>query len=262
MRWWCAATNAPWSWTWKPYIGVWILLAAATALYLRAVRRAGASGPDAAAQRWFFAGLVCFWLASDWPVGALGGGYLVSMHTAQYIILSFIVTPLVMLGVRAFIRPSALQTLLANPLIGFVGYTVLLGVTHFPTLSDALMASQAGSFLVDMAWIAGGWFLWWPVLAPAGIRRMNPLGQIGYLFVQTIAPTVPAAFLTFADYPAYRLYELAPRVHPYMTAAQDQQLAGLTMKLVADPFIWLAMGIIFFRWYKEESKPDEVPAVS
>lgn len=262
MRWWCAATNEPWSWTWKPYIGVWIIVGLVLTLYLRAVRGAGAAAPDAKARRWFYGGLFSFWLALDWPVGALAGGYLVAMHTAQYIILTCVTAPLLLLGLRAFVRPSGATRFLANPLIGFVGYTVLMGATHLPQLSDALMASQLGSFVVDMAWLAGGGFLWWPVLAPEGIQRMNPLGQIGYLFVQTIAPTVPAAFLTFADFPQYRLYELAPRVHPYFTAAQDQQLAGLTMKLIADPFLWLAMGIIFFRWYREESKADEVPATT
>ena len=107
----------------------------------------------------------------------------------------------------------------------------------------------------------GGGFLWWAVLAPRHIGWMNPLAEIGYLFVSTIFPTVPAAFLTFADYPVYRLFELAPRVYD-IPASSDQQFAGLTMKLVADPFVWLAMGIIFFRWFKEENRPDEVVTIS
>jgi len=259
MRWWCAATDVAWTWTWKPYLGVWVLLVVAVAMYQWAVRRAGDGAPDTPARRWFYTALAFFWLATDWPVGALAGGYLVSMHTAQYILLTFVVAPFLILGLRAFLRPSPLQRFFASPIFGFFAYSIILGLTHYPAISDALMATQWGSFVVDMSWLAGGWALWWPVLAPEGIRRMNPLGQIGYLFVQTIGPTVPSAFLTFADFPSYKLYELAPRVHGF-TAAQDQQLAGLSMKLVADPFIWVAMGIIFFRWYREESKPDQPSA--
>lgn len=258
MRWWCAATNAAWTWEWKPYIGVWVLVAVAVLLYRRAVGRAGADAPGPDARRWYYLALASLWLATDWPLGALAGGYLVSAHTAQYILLSFVTAPLLVLGTRAFIRPSAVARAFANPLCGWALYTAILGLTHVPAISDALMATQWGSFLIDMAWIAGGWALWWPVLAPEGIGRMSPLGQIGYLFVQTIIPTVPSAILTFADYPKYKLYELAPRIG-HFSAAQDQQLAGLSMKLVADPFIWVAMAIIFVRWYRAESKPDPLP---
>jgi putative membrane protein len=72
-----------------------------------------------------------------------------------------------------------------------------------------------------------------------------------YLFGSTVLPTIPAAFITFANYPLYRLYELAPPV-AQISAHTDQQTAGIIMKLGADPMIWLAMGIIFFRWSSAE----------
>lgn len=257
MRWWCAATTAPWDWTWRPYLGVWLLLVLAAQWYVRRTRTAT---PAPADRRWFWAGLACFWLATDWPIGTLGGGYLASAHTAQYILLTMCAAPLLLLGLRGLVgtrRPAALR-LIAHPLVATLGYITVLGVTHLPAVSDPLMATQWGSFLIDMAWLAGGGFLWWAVLAPAHISWMNPIAEIGYLFVSTIFPTVPAAFLTFADYPVYRVFEMAPRVHGF-PAAQDQQLAGLTMKLVADPFVWVAMGIIFFRWSREEGRPDPQP---
>ena len=27
MSWWCAAQDTAWSWTWQPYLGVWMLVA-------------------------------------------------------------------------------------------------------------------------------------------------------------------------------------------------------------------------------------------
>ena len=68
-------------------------------------------------------------------------------------------------------------------------------------------------------------------------------------------PIVPAAFLTYADYPLYALYELAPRVNG-IAAITDQQAAGLIMKAVADPIIWLAMAVVFFRWQRVEEAAD------
>lgn len=255
MRWWCAATTAAWDWTWRPYAGVWILVALAFWLYRRGAARATAPVRPAD-RRYFYLGLFFFWLATDWPIAALGGGYWIAAHTAQYILLTMCAAPFLVLGLRPLLaRPTAARRALANPLVATLVYVVTLGVTHFPAVSDALMATQWGSFLIDMAWLAGGFALWWPVMAPDGIRRMGPLGQLGYLFVSTIFPTVPSAFLVFADYPLYRVFELAPRVYGW-SAGQDQQLAGLSMKLIADPFVWVAMGVIFFRWYREESKDD------
>jgi len=94
------------------------------------------------------------------------------------------------------------------------------------------------------------------VLAPnPSISRVSYPWKIGYLFLCTLVPIVPAAFLTYADYPLYALYELAPRVND-IAAITDQQAAGLIMKAVADPIIWLAMAIVFFRWQRVEEAAD------
>jgi cytochrome c oxidase assembly factor CtaG len=37
-----------------------------------------------------------------------------------------------------------------------------------------------------------------------------------------------------------------------ITAAADQQAAGLIMKVGADPLLWIAMAVVFFRWQREE----------
>jgi HAMP domain-containing protein len=35
-------------------------------------------------------------------------------------------------------------------------------------------------------------------------------------------------------------------------------VAGLLMKAVADPILWLAMGILFFRWSRLEAATDRL----
>jgi putative membrane protein len=64
-------------------------------------------------------------------------------------------------------------------------------------------------------------------------------------------PTVPASFLTFADYPIYALYELAPPVGA-LSARDDQQLAGILMKIVGGFIIFGTASVLFFRWYRVE----------
>ncbi|MFZ5624738.1 MAG: cytochrome c oxidase assembly protein [Gemmatimonadota bacterium] len=269
MTWWCAATDLPWSWTWRPYPGVWLFVALMVAGYtwLR-IRR----GDRAAVEGWggrhvaFFAlGTLALWLALDWPIGTLGAGYLASVHTVQYLLLALVAPPLMLLGFpsdfwQRLDRNSVLWRLarrFASPLPGFLVYNGVVVTTHIPQVVDGLMVSQWGSFLVDTSWFVAGLTLWWPVLAPDGVGRTSPLGKIGYLFASTIIPTAPAMFLVFADYPVYAIYEKAPRVGEF-TATSDQQLAGLLMKLAADPILWVAMTVLFFRWSREQNQDEPV----
>lgn len=256
MNWWCAATGETWSWEWKAYPGVWLFIAALGYGWYRAVQRG--SEPPSRAQRWWFGvGLFLLWLALDWPIGALGAGYLASVHTVSYILLSLVAPPCLILGVPAGSVLSALKRpllgkmirLAARPAFSLALFTTVLCLTHVPSIVDGLMDSQVGAFLVDVAWLGAGLCLWWPVMAPqpevSTLRR--PL-KMAYLFASTLPAIVPSAFLTFAEYPLYATYELAPRVFTILTAQEDQKVAGLLMKVVGDLPVWFAFGVIFFRW--------------
>ncbi len=266
MTWWCSATGQTWSWAWKAYPGVWLFVGLIGGWYwwMRRLERsaAPASSPGAtvAGHReslWFLAGLASLWLSLDWPLGALGAGYLASIHTVSYILLTMIAPPCFIHGMpvgvlrRAATAPRVGPILrqLARPALGLSLYVVVLLGTHVPGVVDSLMSSQVGALLVDLAWLLGGLALWWPPMAPSPEygRFTRPL-KMGYLFLSTIATIIPSAFLTFADYPLFATYELAPRVFTLMTAQQDQQVAGLLMKIVGDLPVWFAFGVVFFRW--------------
>lgn len=241
MQWWCAATSEPWSWSWRAYPGVWLFVALLVVVGVRTRARAAA-----------YAGGVLFaWAALDWPLGTLGGGYLLAAHTAQYVLLTFFAAPLLLVGLRG----TGARLPAVHPLLCLLVYNLLLGATHVPAVSDAMMRSQGGSAVVDLAWLAGGLALWWPVLHPDPARRIRPPLSMGYLFASTLLPTLPAALLIFSDYPYYGVYELAPRAFG-MSAHQDQQTAGLIMKVIGDPIVWLSTAVIFFRWQAANARED------
>ena len=270
MTWWCSATGELWTWTWRAYPGVWLFVGLLAAWYWRTLRLS----PDRAVDRrsvgpsvghsvaWFVCGILCIWLALDWPLGALGAGYLASMHTVSYILLALVAPPCLILGIprevqlRSLERPklSPVLRLAARPWFALGLFNVILFVTHIPDVVDALMASQLGALLIDLGWLVGGLVLWWPVMGPSPqlVTMRRPM-KMAYLFASTLPPIIPSAFLTFAEYPLYATYELAPRVFPVLTAQQDQQVAGLLMKLVGDLPVWLAFGVIFFRWAREST---------
>jgi putative membrane protein len=222
--------------------------------------RGSPSGPVRRPAIWFFAGALCIWAALDWPIGALGAGYLISVHTVSYILLALVAPPCLILGIPHSVQLNALGSrlgpilrLAARPWFSLTLFNVILFLTHIPPVVDTLMASQVGAFLVDLGWLTAGMALWWPVMAPPELISIRRPMKMAYLFASTLPPIIPSAFLTFAEYPLYATYELAPRVYPILTAQQDQQVAGLLMKLVGDLPVWFAFGVIFFRWARDST---------
>jgi putative membrane protein len=186
------------------------------------------------------------------------------MHTLQWLLLAQVAPPFLLLGVppvaweRLTARPGWRRFLhaMAGFLPGLLIFNAVMLVTHVPAITDGLMRTQLGAFLIDALWLASGLALWWPVTAPGILGRISEPAKMGYLFAATILPTAPAAFLTFASYPVYSLYELAPRVGD-ISARSDQQMAGLLMKAIADPIMWLSMAILFFRWSASERQAED-----
>jgi putative membrane protein len=77
-----------------------------------------------------------------------------------------------------------------------------------------------------------------------------------YLFIQTIIPTVPASFLTFASSPLYHFYTTVPRVFG-ISAVDDTRISGLIMKLGMGIVLWSIIAVLFFRWSSKEERPEE-----
>jgi len=66
------------------------------------------------------------------------------------------------------------------------------------------------------------------------------------LFLMSVVPTVPAAWLTFAEGSVYKHYDIAVRVWG-MSVTTDQQVAGAIMKTGGSIFLWSIIVFIFFK---------------
>lgn len=262
MQWWCAAQATAWTWSWQPYPGVWAFVAA-LAIGYAAIRRR--SGVDASRGRTasFVAGLLLLWIALDWPVGALGAGYLASVHMVQFLLIALVAPPLLLYGLppaavaRLRSRPRIWSLLRAatHPLVAILCFNLVVVATHWPSNVDRLMASQLGSFVLDTAWLGAGLLFWWPVVSPVPERRFPEPLKIGYLILNTVLNTAPYAFLTFGETPFYAVFELSPPVGG-LSAREDQQLAGALMKVGGGLILWTAITVLFFRWWLREDAPE------
>lgn len=261
FSWWCVALERPWTWAWIPYPGVWIAMTLPLALYGAAVRRR----PGETSRRQiasFVGGVAVLWVASDWPLGTLGAGYLASAHVVQFLLYAFVAVPLLLRGTPAWLARELLaRTRLERPVAALTGsllvsglvYNALLVATHAPVTVNVLRTSQLGSFAMDVAWVVAGVVLWMPVLSPLPeLRTHGELGLVAYLFLSTsVLMMVVSSLITFTKVPIYRIYELAPRVEG-IAARNDQQAAGIIMNLGSLPIVWGVMGSLWARYVRRE----------
>ena len=265
MQFWCSASSNAWTWEWKAYPGVWlfiVLIAVGTWRWNEAgAKRAGT--PSGPVHPLFVVGLLAVWLALDWPIGALGAGYLASVHMLQFLVIALVAPPLLLRGlspaaVSLLDGPSlgaALLRRLVEPPLSVILFNVVVLVTHLPAVVDGLMTTQLGSMLIDVLWLLSGTMFWWPVLFSGHVRRRFPPPlRMLYIIVGLMFSPVMfgiAGFLAYSETPMYGIYELAPPL-PGISSRDDHQAAGALMSVGGAFIAFLAMSVIFFRWSKTE----------
>ena len=250
---------------WHPHVDVWLLLGGLWVLYLVAWRRRAALAADAREQRWrrtvlFTAGMALLLLASDWPVHDLAEQRLYSIHMVQHLVYTLVAAPLIVAGLpawmwRSLLRPAPIGTVfgfLTRPVVALLVFNGVLLFTHWPEVVDASVGSEWTHFGLHVLVFGSAVVMWWPVLSPLPERpALTPPVQMVYLFLQSLAPTIPASFLTFGSSPLYPVYETFPRMWG-LSALNDQLIAGLIMKIAGGLILWGFIAVIFFNWHARE----------
>ena len=155
IQWWCTALQRPWSWKWLPYPGVWLASLIPMGWYLWVTSRS--SEPTTRTQKvQFIGGMVVFWIASDWPIGTLGAGYLASAHMLQFLLYTLGSVPLLMLGTPQWLAERVMARLRLRRSVAwfsrsliFAGliYNAGLVITHSP--GGRFLADQPARFFRD-----------------------------------------------------------------------------------------------------------------
>lgn len=261
---------------WHGHPDVWLLVVAVVAGYVIALRawgpREAPAGEEVVTSRqkvWFAAGVVALWFGADWPIHDLAEDFLFSAHMVQHTLFSLVAPPLFLLGtprwlLRKLLAPAGLNKrvrFLTRPLIAFIIFNVVIAVTHWGAIVDATLRSEPLHFTVHTILVGSAFLMWWPVVAPLPeMARLSVPGKMLYLFGQSIVPTVPASFLTFAKEPIYEFYTSVPRLWG-IDVVTDQQIAGLIMKIGGGLLLWSIIAVMFFRWHSQEQR-DELHELS
>jgi putative membrane protein len=252
---------------WRPHPEVWAQVATLGGLYWLAIRRLGRwyAPPDQKPVERrqvaaFVAGLGAVWVVSDWPLHDIAEEFLLSVHMVEHLTLALVVPPLLLIGIPGWLWRVLLEPVLplvravTHPMVGLFVFNFVFAATHWPPIIALQVDSELWHFVAHLVLVASAFLMFWRVFSPLHeIPRLPPFRRIGYLFLQTILPTIPASFLTFTNtalYPSYpsdvRLWGLDP--------VTDQQVAGLLMKLGGGLILWGMITSVFFRWAASERR--------
>jgi putative membrane protein len=210
-------------------------------------------------------GLAVLWIGADFPIHDLAEDYLFSVHMVQHTLFTLVAPPFLLMGIPTWLFRKILEPrwvwktarIVTRPGFGLLAFNFVIVITHWPTVVNASVTSEPLHFFVHFVVFFTAFFMWWPVIAPVPeLARLSEPGKMIYLFLQSVIPTVPASFLTFASTPIYSVYEGFPRLWG-MDVVTDLRVSGLIMKLGGGLLLWLAIAIIFFRWSAREERQEQ-----
>lgn len=219
----------------------------------------GAPFPTGHAVR-FYLGLLSFYLAVGSPLDQVAERLLFSAHMLQHQLLIYPAAILILLGVPSWMIDPLLAPrvvhgplrLVTHPLGCGIIFSLVVGAWHMPLLYNWALRSKPMHVLEHLMFFGAALLYWWPLLSPSRILpRRTYAAQMLYLLGVLIAMTPLFAYITFSQDILYPTYEFAPRLFPNFSAANDQLLAGVMMKLVGVFGAAVAMAVAFFGWYRE-----------
>jgi putative membrane protein len=265
-----AAAVSPWRYNAHPE--VWLIVVGAAACYWYAVTRIGPlvvpRGAAVVTRRqvvWFASGLLVMWVASDWPIHDYAENYLYSVHMVEHLLISLVAPPMLLLGIpgwltRWVLRPRALSgsvRVLCRPLVAGVVFNAVIALSHAPFYVDFTLSYHFWHFWAHLLLFVVSMLMWFPVVNQLPeYPTMGPPMKMAYLFLQSMIPNVPVAFLTLSTGVVYSFYAHVPR--PFgISVLTDQQTAGAIMKLGGTMLLWSIILTVFFQWYGVEAKADK-----
>jgi putative membrane protein len=271
-----AAVGSARPWEFRAHPEVWVLILGIIAIGVYSVRVIGpkvvpVGTPIATTKQRtaFVAGVAMLWFISDWPLHDIAEQYLYSAHMIQHLLMAYVAAPLLLLATPRWLAdllladggPIARAVLwVTRPVPAGVLFNAVTILLHAPGVVKFSVESGPMHYSMHLLLFASGLMMWMPICGPIEERRLVPPAKMLYLFLQSIVPTVPAGWLTFAEDPVYKVYDHEPRLWG-ISVISDQQAAGAIMKVIGGFFLWTVIAVIFFRWASAEERRDRRPPI-
>ena len=264
-------------WVWKAHPEVWVLVIAVSLLGFWAVKVIGPKvvdpGQKVISKRQkitFIVATVLLFVSADWPLHDIAEDHLYSAHMLQHLLITFIIPPLFLLSIPMWLAnllvvsdtfSSQIIRKLSHPVVAGVIFNALVALTHWSGFVQFSADSGIFHYTIHVLLFITALLMWLPVVSPIPELRLSLPGQMFYLFLMSIIPTVPAAWLTFAEGTVYNHYDDGYQMWG-ISVQSDQQAAGLIMKLLGGFYLW---GIIVFKFYifaREHTRNQNMKTIS
>jgi putative membrane protein len=257
-------------WRWVPHPEVWLLVGGIIGLYVWSARvigpkvvPAGSPTITRSQKRWFAFGIVLLWAAADWPVHDIGEEYLYFVHMIQHTVLTLVMPPVLLMATPEWLARLVLGKgrvdhwvhRLARPVPAALTFNALALLLHWQTVVNTASANGLFHYGVHTAIVLSAFLLWLPICGPLPELRITVPAQMLYLFITSIVPTVPGAWLIFAEGAVYSAYDIPQRMFD-VSVTTDQQVAGAIMKLGAGTYLWVVITVLFFKWSAAQQAAD------
>ena len=252
-------------WRWQPHPEVWLLVLAVIFFGFWARRigpkvlPAGTSIATTPQKICFVVAVLLLYLAADWPVHDIAEEHLYFVHMIQHVVITLIVPPLFLLALPSWLARliileggygSKIIRRLSHPIAAALIFNGLSALTHWTSIVQWSYESGIFHYFVHLALFISGLLMWMPVVSPLKELRISPPAQMLYLFLISVIPTIPSAWLTFAEGTVYKHYDDGFEMWG-ISVVTDQQAAGAIMKIIGGFYLW---GIILVKFFRYTSK--------
>lgn len=247
---------------WTPHIEVWLLVGALVGLGLYTARviqpKVVAAGepPITRHQKiWFWVGVFVFYLATDWPVHDIAEQRLYFVHMLQHTLLMVVFPPVMLLATptwlaRLIIGQGIFKRFVyfwARPAPALLVNLFLTAGMHWAWVVNTSVDNAWVHYSVHTLAVSSSLLVWMCVCGPIPELQVGPPMKMLVVFLLSIIPTLPAAFLTTAEEVLYQGYNTPIRLWG-VSVQNDQQLAGIVMKVISGFYLWFIIAGIFFKW--------------
>jgi putative membrane protein len=216
----------------------------------------------------FTGGVLVMLVALATPLDTVADEYLFTAHMVQHLLLTLGAAPLLLSGTPGWLLRHALHaTRLAgfirwarHPLVAFFSFNLVFTLAHVPAFYELTLTNEPLHAAEHLVFVGTAMLMWMPVLSPAPdiVAPYPALGQVLYLFLQTIPATLLGVLLSATTSAYYPTYLRAPRLFG-LTPLEDQQLGGLLMWVGGGIYYLIATGVVFFAWASREEAANRRP---